>query len=103
MTLSSRLTAARPVRTVDSLRLKSSMTVSMRGRVSLITSFSLISLTPVNCFQEAANDSALFLEPDEVKKLTCPVRPWYQRQVHPKLLAGYCRLCAYQKQRSADN
>src|SRR5713226_6070410 len=34
--------AARPVRTVDSLRRKSSMTVSMRGLVSLITSFSLM-------------------------------------------------------------
>src|SRR5687768_7412005 len=44
MTLSSRLTAARPVRTVASFRRKSSITVSIRGFVSLITSFSVICL-----------------------------------------------------------
>src|SRR6266566_3631918 len=42
MMLSSKLTAARPVRMVASFRRKSSMTVSIRGLVSLITSLSLI-------------------------------------------------------------
>src|SRR5262245_744409 len=45
MTVSSRLTAARPVRTVASFRRKSSITPSMRGLVSLMTSFSFIRWT----------------------------------------------------------
>src|SRR5450759_3069123 len=44
--LSSRLTAARPVRTVASLRRTSSIALSMRGLVSLMTSFSLIGFFP---------------------------------------------------------
>src|ERR1043166_9080492 len=96
MTVSSRLTDARPVRPVASLRRKSSIAASMRGLVSLIMSLSFIRL--VTSYQgQVTSNGGFYLVPAHLSLVTSWVfrgRLACQTQVHSESRGQCYQECA---------